>query len=53
MIKLLRNLDAESLEKELNDLGPYLEVLSIYAINQLHFAWVRITDPRMERKGKK
>jgi hypothetical protein len=54
MIRLFSNLDALSLEKELNGLGPSIEILSIYAINQKHFAWVKILDlPKAEKRGKK
>jgi hypothetical protein len=54
MIRLVTNLDASSLESELNSLGPSIEVLSIYAINLRHFAWVRILDlPKAEKRGKK
>jgi hypothetical protein len=58
MIKLIKNLDANELESELNGLGSSFEVLSIYAINQLHFAWVKIvaaekTAPAMEAKAKR
>jgi len=45
VIKLLKNLDASALEAELNDLGPSIQILQIYAIQQLHFAWVEIPEP--------
>lgn len=51
MIKLLTHLDSESLAEELNALGPSFEVLSIYAVNQKHFAWVRISQPKAQKKG--
>jgi hypothetical protein len=51
VIKLLTNLDPESLEKELNDLGPTAQILGIYAIHQKHFAWVRISSVSNKKKG--
>lgn len=45
MIKVFSNIDELSLMAKLNDIGPSLEVLSIYAINQIHFAWVKIPAP--------
>lgn len=56
MIQLLTHLNAEALESELNDLGPDLQIIAIYAINQKHFAWVRIaveSEPKLEKKGKR
>jgi hypothetical protein len=53
MIKLLTNLEADELESQLNNLGPSIEILTIYAINQKHFAWVRISSPKVEKKGSK
>lgn len=54
MIKLLTDLDAESLEKQLNILGPSIQVLAIYAIHQKHFAWVKVVDqPKRDKKGTK
>lgn len=54
MIKVISNLDAESLEKELNDQWASSELVAMYAINQKHFAWVKIKDePKVEKKGRK
>jgi hypothetical protein len=53
VIKLLKHDDAELLEQELNSLGSSAQVLQIYAINQKHFAWVQVTEPKSEKKGKK
>lgn len=61
MIKQLSNLDASALAAELTDLGPSIQVLSIYAINQLHFAWIKMPEatkaqviaPKAKTKGTK
>lgn len=53
MIKLLTHLDAQELEKELNGLGPSIEIMFIYAIHQKHFAWVRIKEAKADKKGNK
>jgi hypothetical protein len=54
VIKLISNLDAQELEKELNDLGPSAQIVAIYSIQQKHFAWVRLPEsPKAEKKGKK
>jgi len=57
MIKVIKNLDATALEAELNNLGSPIQILSIYAINQLHFAWIKlpeknqVTEPKTKTKG--
>lgn len=53
MIRVISNLDAEALQLELNRLGPSFDIISIYAIQQKHFAWVRMKDPKPEKKGTK
>jgi hypothetical protein len=51
MIKLLTNLDADALVKELNNLGPSAQIVAIYSLNLLHHAWVKIGEPK-ETKAK-
>lgn len=49
MIKHLKDMNASSLEESLNKLGPTIQILSIYAVNTMHFAWVQIPEAKAKK----
>lgn len=55
MIQLFEALRPNDMRELLNTLGPLDEVLSIYAMNGRHFAWVRKVvkaDPQSKKSKK-
>ena len=50
MTEFISDKDPEVLKTKLNDLGPSIQILSIYSINQVHFAWFK---PEQKKKKEK
>ncbi len=53
MFHCLIGKDASHLSEQLNGLAPGSIVLSIYAINQKHFAWVKLPVEKTETPAPK
>ena len=50
MIDFISNKDPKILQEKLTELGPSIQILSIYPINQVHFAWFK---PEAKKKKEK